>query len=54
MNENLLKMIVGHEITDITEAVYTHRPLSDLIEAISLIDYSGDDFPNDPAGFNWD
>lgn len=42
MDDNLLKMIVGHEITDITEAVYTHRPITDLVEAISLIDYSED------------
>ena len=43
MNENLLKMIVGHEIADITEAVYTHRPIYDLIEAVALIDDSGED-----------
>lgn len=54
MDENLLKMIVGHEITDITEAVYTHRPLSDLVEAVALIDYNGDDLPDNAAGFDWD
>ena len=30
MNEYVLKMIVGHAITDITEATYTHRTLDDL------------------------
>lgn len=54
MDENLLKMIVGHEITDITEAVYTHRPLSDLVEAVALINYNGDDLPDNAAGFDWD
>lgn len=54
MNENILKMIVGHEIRDITESVYTHRPLSDFVEAIALIDYDGEDFPDNPSGFDWD
>lgn len=39
MDDNLLKLIVGHEIRDVTEAVYTHRPVADLIAAMSLIDY---------------
>lgn len=30
MNENILKLIVGHEIGDLTEHVYTHRELDDL------------------------
>ncbi|MFR2212983.1 MAG: hypothetical protein ACLS61_03685 [Ruminococcus sp.] len=30
MNEYILKMIVGHEIADITEKVYTHRTVEDL------------------------
>ena len=47
-------MIVGHEVYDITEAVYTHRPLSDFVEAVALIDYSGDDLPDNAAGFDWD
>lgn len=54
MDENLLKMIVGHEITDVTEAVYTHRSLSNLVEAVALIDYSGADLPANPSGFDWE
>lgn len=54
MDDNLLKMIVGHEITDITESVYTHRPLSDLVVAMTLIDYSGNDPATAPTGFDWD
>ena len=30
MNEYILKMIVGHEIEDITEKIYTHRTVEDL------------------------
>jgi len=30
MNEYILKMIIGHEISDITEKVYTHRTLEEL------------------------
>ena len=30
MNEYILKMIVGHEIADITEKIYTHRTVEDL------------------------
>lgn len=37
MNENILKLIVGHEIGDLTEHVYTHRELKDLKEEIELI-----------------
>lgn len=54
MDKNLLKMIVGHEISDITEAVYTHRPLSDLTEAMALIDYDGENFPIEVNGFDWE
>lgn len=54
MDDNLLKRIVGHEIRDITETVYTHRPLSDLIDAMELIDYSGKDIPLDSVGCEWD
>ena len=53
-DDNLLKLIVGHEIRDVTEAVYTHRPVADLIEAVAMIDYSGDDVPLDPVGCEWD
>ncbi len=54
MDDNLLKLIVGHEIRDVTEAVYTHRPVADLIEAVAMIDYSGEDVPLDPVGCEWD
>ncbi len=32
MNDNILKLIVGHEIGDLTEHVYTHRELRELKE----------------------
>lgn len=54
INDNIIKLIVGHKITDVTEAVYTHRPLSDLVEAVAVVDYSGDDLQLDPVGFEWD
>ena len=37
MNEYILKLIVGHRITDITEQVYTHRQLEDLTEEMLKI-----------------
>lgn len=37
MNDYILKLIVGHEIGDLTEHVYTHRELNDLKEEIKLI-----------------
>lgn len=37
MNEYILKLIVGHNIGDLTEHVYTHRELEDLKEEIELI-----------------
>lgn len=37
MNENILKLIVGHEIGDLTEHVYTHRELEDLMEEMLKI-----------------
>lgn len=37
MNDNILKLIVGHEIGDLTEHVYTHRELEDLKEEIEII-----------------
>ena len=39
MDEAALKLIVGHEITDVTEAVYTHRDPSFLLEEICKINY---------------
>lgn len=37
MNDNILKLIVGHEIGDLTEHIYTHRELNDLKEEIELL-----------------
>ena len=37
MNDNILKLIVGHEIGDLTEHVYTHRELEDLMEEMLKI-----------------
>lgn len=37
MNEYILKLIVGHEIGDLTEHVYTHRELEDLKEEMDKI-----------------
>ncbi len=37
MNEYILKLIVGHQIEDITEKVYTHRTMQQLREEISKI-----------------
>lgn len=37
MNDYILKLIVGHEIGDLTEHVYTHREIQDLKEEIELI-----------------
>lgn len=37
INDNILKLIVGHDIGDLTEHVYTHRELQDLKEEMELI-----------------
>lgn len=37
MNEYVLKLIVGHEIRDITEKVYTHRTLENMHNEIQKI-----------------
>lgn len=37
MDEYILKLIVGHKIGDITEHVYTHREIKDLIDEMKLI-----------------
>ena len=37
MNEYVLKLIVGHAISDVTEKVYTHRTLQELKEEIEKI-----------------
>lgn len=37
MDEYILKLIVGHEISDITEKVYTHRTMDELREELKKI-----------------
>lgn len=37
MNEYCLKLIVGHEIGDVTERVYTHRTIENLRTEIEKI-----------------
>ena len=37
INEYMIKLMVGHEINDVTEKVYTHRTIKDFREAINLI-----------------
>jgi len=37
ITEYVLKLIVGHEIQDITEKVYTHRTIEDLRTAMNMI-----------------
>ena len=37
MNEYVLKIIVGHDVGDLTEHVYTHRELNDLKEEMCKI-----------------
>ncbi|WP_246597342.1 tyrosine-type recombinase/integrase [Faecalicatena faecalis] len=54
VDENLLKAIVGHKIRDVTEAVYTHRPFSDYVAAVALIDYSGEDIEFESIDADWD
>ena len=39
INDYLLKRIIGHEIRDVTERVYTHRTLNDLIEEMNKIEF---------------
>ena len=37
MDEYILKLIVGHEVNDITEKVYTHRTIDDMRKEILKI-----------------
>jgi len=39
VNEYILKKIIGHEIRDVTEAVYTHRSIEDLKKEIVKVEY---------------
>mgnify|MGYP003265171151 FL=1 len=39
MNEFILKLIVGHQIDDVTEKVYTHRTIQELAKEIEKINY---------------
>lgn len=37
MNKLCIKLILGHSIQDITDGVYTHKSLNDLLEAVNLL-----------------
>ena len=37
-NEQILKRIMGHSIQDLTELVYTHRSIEELIKEVDKID----------------
>lgn len=39
MNEYILKIMVGHEIDDVTEKVYTHRTIEELAAELEKIEY---------------
>lgn len=39
INEYILKLIVGHEIRDVTEKVYTHREAQELIQELAKIKF---------------
>ena len=39
VNDYILKIIVGHEIRDVTEKVYTHRAIDELRREIAKIEY---------------
>lgn len=53
-DNNLLKALVGHKIRDVTEVVYTHRPLSDYAEAVAMINYDGEDIELEASDAEWD
>ncbi len=54
VDDLLLKALVGHKIRDVTEAVYTHRPLSDYAEAVAMINYDGEDIELEAIDAEWD
>lgn len=37
-NEQILKKILGHSIQDLTECVYTHRAIEELVKEVNKID----------------
>lgn len=39
VNEYILKKIIGHEVRDITEQVYTHRSIEELKQEMAKIEY---------------
>ena len=39
VNEYILKLIIGHEIRDVTERVYTHRNIEELKEEMAKVKY---------------
>lgn len=39
VNEYILKLIIGHEIRDVTKRVYTHRNIEELKEEMAKVKY---------------
>lgn len=39
INDNIIKLLVGHQSGDITEGIYTHRTIDSLRNAIAKIDW---------------
>ena len=42
MDEYLLKLVVGHAIEDVTEKVYTHRKITELVKAVEALNFKHD------------
>lgn len=38
MNDHIVKLIMGHTITDLTKRVYTHKMVEELVEEVNKID----------------
>ena len=38
LDEHIIKLIMGHHISDLTKRVYTHKLIEELIEEINKID----------------
>ena len=39
INDNIIKLLVGHQSGDVTEGIYTHRTIDSLRKAIAKIDW---------------
>ena len=37
LDEHIIKLIMGHHISDLTKRVYTHKLIEELIEEINII-----------------